>query len=129
MFEEGGAQDTANELRRDSDRIAALTQTILSPRAIQNSSGDIPLSELFDIPSFIEVMVRYILKLLIGFLSGFLTILADVGRKFPSIGYISFGVSSSKMPSKKVLYNLSFDTMRRLDQKSEHRRRIGLASV
>ncbi|KAJ5438499.1 uncharacterized protein N7458_009497 [Penicillium daleae] len=56
IFEEGGAQDTANELRRDSDRIAALTQTVLSRRAIQSSDGDIPLSELFDIPSFIEEM-------------------------------------------------------------------------
>lgn len=58
IFDEGGAQDTANELRRDRDRIAALTQTVLTPRTIQNPSGDIPLGELFDIPSFIEDMVR-----------------------------------------------------------------------
>ncbi|CAI7567171.1 unnamed protein product [Penicillium pancosmium] len=56
MFDEGGAQDTANELRRDRDRIAALTQTVLTPRTIQNPSGNIPLGELFDIPSFIEDM-------------------------------------------------------------------------
>lgn len=68
MFEEG-AQDTANDLRRDSDRIAALTQTVLTPRVNQNPNGDITLSELFDIPSFIEEMVRNILKSLIGFLS------------------------------------------------------------
>jgi hypothetical protein len=74
IFEEGGAQDTANELRRDSDRIAVLTQTVLTPRAIQNPSGYVTLSELFDIPSFIEEMVRYILKSLSGFLSEFLTI-------------------------------------------------------
>jgi hypothetical protein len=102
IFEEGGAQDTANELRRDSDRIAALTQTVLSRRAIQSSDGDIPLSELFDIPSFIEEMVINILKLSNGFLSGFLTIQADVGRKFPSIGYISFGVSTCKQIEQEV---------------------------
>ncbi|KAJ5578606.1 uncharacterized protein N7459_007570 [Penicillium hispanicum] len=56
MFAEAGAQDTANELRRDINRMAALTQTVLSPRVVQDSSGDVPLSELFDIPSFMEEM-------------------------------------------------------------------------
>ncbi|CEJ61253.1 hypothetical protein PMG11_09790 [Penicillium brasilianum] len=56
MFEEAGAQDTANELRRDSDLLAELTQTALSPRVAQNSSSDIQLSELFDIPNFLEEM-------------------------------------------------------------------------
>lgn len=58
MFEEAGAQDTANELRRDSDLLAELTQTTLSPRVAQNSSSDIQLGELFDIPNFLEEMVR-----------------------------------------------------------------------
>ena len=57
MFADAGAQDTADELRQDINRIAALTQTALSPQIVQDSSGYNPPGELFDIPNFLEEMV------------------------------------------------------------------------
>ncbi|OKL58576.1 hypothetical protein UA08_06004 [Talaromyces atroroseus] len=56
MFEQAGAIDAANEVRRDGERIAVLTQTVLSPEAFENPAGDMPLPALFDIPSFFGEM-------------------------------------------------------------------------
>lgn len=57
MFQQAGAYDAANELRQGVDRIGALTQTILSPESL-DPEIEIPLNALFDIPSFIDEMVR-----------------------------------------------------------------------
>ncbi|CAI7636475.1 unnamed protein product [Penicillium glandicola] len=58
MFQEAGALDAANELRQSVDRIAAATQTVLSPEAeaLENPGIEIPLNRLFDIPNFIDEM-------------------------------------------------------------------------
>lgn len=58
MFQQGGSLDAANELRQSVDRIGALTQTALSPESLENPGAEIPLNVLFDIPSFIDEMVR-----------------------------------------------------------------------
>jgi hypothetical protein len=64
LFEQAGAIDAANEVRRDGDRVAALTQTVLSPEEYENPVEDTPLPALFDIPSFFGEMVRlfYIIR-------------------------------------------------------------------
>lgn len=58
MFQQGGSLDAANELRQGVDRIGALTQTVLSPESLENPGAEIPPNVLFDIPSFIDEMVR-----------------------------------------------------------------------
>ncbi|RAO64684.1 uncharacterized protein BHQ10_000696 [Talaromyces amestolkiae] len=55
MFEQAGAIDAANELRTDGERLAALTQTVVSPEVFTNSEA--PFPTLFDIPSFFDEMV------------------------------------------------------------------------
>lgn len=58
MFQQAGAFDAANELRQGVDRIAASTQTVLSPESLETPGIEIHLNGLFDIPSFIDDMVR-----------------------------------------------------------------------
>jgi hypothetical protein len=55
MFEQAGAIDAANELRIDGERLAALTQTVVSPEVYTSSETRFPM--LFDIPSFFDEMV------------------------------------------------------------------------
>lgn len=60
MFEQAGAIDAANEIRRDGDRVAALTQTVLSPEVVENPVADTQLPILFDIPSIFDEMVSLV---------------------------------------------------------------------
>ncbi|KUL85970.1 hypothetical protein ZTR_06494 [Talaromyces verruculosus] len=55
MFEQAGAIDAANELRIDGEKLAALTQTVVSPEVFNNL--ETPFPTLFDIPSFFDEMI------------------------------------------------------------------------
>ena len=59
MFEEAGALEAANDLRREQERIALATQTILSPLEVEGSilPEDADDAVLFDIPSFLDAAV------------------------------------------------------------------------
>ncbi|KAJ9151755.1 Fungal transcriptional regulatory protein, N-terminal [Pleurostoma richardsiae] len=56
MFEEAGAVEAANEVRREQDRLVLLTQTVLSPEENQGVTSPSGPEEaaLFDIPSFLD---------------------------------------------------------------------------
>ncbi|KAM0806807.1 putative Transcription factor domain-containing protein [Seiridium cardinale] len=52
MFEQAGAVDAANDIRREQDRLAMMTNTILSPEVLENGQAERDVNALFDIPSF-----------------------------------------------------------------------------
>jgi hypothetical protein len=66
MFEEAGALDAAKEVRQELERVALLTQTILSPLEYGGDAPPEPALEgstaLFDIPSFLDAAVSLILQ-------------------------------------------------------------------
>lgn len=59
IFEEAGALEAANELRREQERVALATQTILSPLEVGGSMlpTDTDDTILFDIPNFLDAAV------------------------------------------------------------------------
>ncbi|KAI4604168.1 hypothetical protein KJ359_000296 [Pestalotiopsis sp. 9143b] len=52
MFEEAGSVEAANDIRREQDRLAMLTSTVLSPEVLEHGNAEREANELFDIPSF-----------------------------------------------------------------------------
>lgn len=59
MFEQASATETAVEIRKELERLASLTSTVLpSPEALDQEISDAQLECLFDIPSFLGAMVR-----------------------------------------------------------------------
>lgn len=58
MFEEAGSVEAANDIRREQDRVAMLTSTVLSPEVLEHGNAEREANELFDIPSFWDEAVR-----------------------------------------------------------------------
>ncbi|KAH8669088.1 hypothetical protein BX600DRAFT_497041 [Xylariales sp. PMI_506] len=54
MFEEAGFVDVANDIRREQENLAALTNTILSSENYEFTGDDANSNRLFDIPSFLD---------------------------------------------------------------------------
>lgn len=58
MFEQAGAVDAASDIRREQDKLAMRTNTILSPEILEHDYADRASNALFDIPSFWDEAVR-----------------------------------------------------------------------
>ncbi|KAH8205255.1 hypothetical protein TruAng_000502 [Truncatella angustata] len=52
MFEQAGAVEAAIDIRREQDKLALLTNTVLSPEVLEHGNLDKDANALFDIPSF-----------------------------------------------------------------------------
>ncbi|KAF7516461.1 hypothetical protein G7054_g14143 [Neopestalotiopsis clavispora] len=52
MFEGAGSVDAANDIRKEQDKLAMLTNTVLSPEVLEHGNADREANQLFDIPSF-----------------------------------------------------------------------------
>ncbi|ETS74222.1 hypothetical protein PFICI_14088 [Pestalotiopsis fici W106-1] len=52
MFEGAGSVDAANDIRKEQDKLAMLTNTVLSPEVLEHGNAEREANQLFDIPSF-----------------------------------------------------------------------------
>lgn len=52
MFEQAGAVEAANNIRHEQDRLAMMTNTVLSPEVLEHGAAEREANALFDIPSF-----------------------------------------------------------------------------
>lgn len=58
MYEEAGAIEAAQDIRREEEKLARMTNTVLSPEILEDAESRRESNPLFDIPSFLNEAVR-----------------------------------------------------------------------